>query len=228
MKPVQHYDPPKQRHVQGEIAPHGTPTRYVLHKCRCRLCTDAIGRVSTISKKRRAYGMTSDWEDILVDATAARDYIVKLARQGFGAMFVEKASGVGHTALWEIRSGRRKRIFPGTSDRILGVTLSDLQALKDRATVPAGPTRKLVDEILAAGFTKTYVAQRLGQKGPYLQVARHDVVFVRTADLVQQLHDELWRENAEGWKGTRGGRTYSGIKLRDVCRCHVERERSAA
>lgn len=223
MKPATYYDPPKQRHVQGEIAPHGTATRYVQHKCRCRACTDAIGRKSAIPAKRRGYGMRSDWEDCLVDAAEARAHILMLAKHGFGARYVEQVSGVGHTGMWEIRSGRRNRIFPGTADRILGVTLSDLRALKETATVPAKDTWKLVNEILAAGFTKVYIAQQIGQKGPGLQIAsggRSQFVFVRTANAIQKLHDELWRENAEGWKGVRGGKYYSGIRLRDVCRCH--------
>jgi hypothetical protein len=223
VKPVQHYDPPKQRHVQGEIAPHGTPTRYVQHKCRCQPCRDAIQAKEARSKRRRAYGMRSDWEDCLVDAAEAREHILTLAKHGFGAKVVERAAGVGHTALWEIRSGRHIRIFPGTRDRILGLTLSDLRAVKETATVPAIQTLRLVDEMVAAGFAKSWIARQIGQRTGGLQIA-NDFVFVRTARAIQGLHDRLWRENAEGWKGHRngpGGKLYSGIRMRDACRCKL-------
>ena len=228
MKPVSYFDRPPQRHVQGDIAPHGTATRYVQHKCRCQPCKDAFNAVSVASRKRRGYGMRSDWEDCLVDATEAREHILTLAKQGFGALIIERAAGIGHTALWEIRSGRRQRIFPGTRDRILGVTLSDLRANKETATVPAKDTLRLVDEMVAAGFAKVWIARQIGQTTGGLQVAQGSgkYVFVRTANAIKELHDRLWRENAEGWKGRgRHGVVYSGKRMRDVCRCYAKRRR---
>ena len=218
MKPAHHYDRPPQRHVPGEIAPHGTPTRYVQHKCRCQPCRDAFVALSNQARRRRAYGQRSDWEEFLVDATEAREHVLMLAKQGFGAKFVEQVSGIGHTALWEIRSGRRERIFPGTRDRILGVTLSDLRALKPTATVPAKDTLRLIDEMIAAGFAKSWIANQIG-KPSGLQIGTTGRVFVGSAQAVKELHDRLWRENAEGFKRSRFGVHYSGRRMREVCKC---------
>lgn len=230
MKPVRYYAPPKQLHVKGEIAPHGTPTRYVQHKCRCEACREAICQKEAASRRRRGYGLTSDWEDSLVDATEARRYLKQLDRMGVPFNRMEELTGVGHTALWQIKSGRRKRIFPATADAILGVSWSDyLENGRPNNRVDAAETHRLIGEILAAGFTKVFVAHHLGQTGPGLQLAK-DTVTLRHARAVQELHDRLWRENAEGYRGHRnapGGRIYSGIRMRDTCRCRLAEEPEA-
>lgn len=223
--PAIYKDPPRQTHRKGKIAPHGTSTRYVQHKCRCGPCTDEIVRIAQIHRRRKAYGLQSDWEDNLVSAARARDYLIKLNEQGFGANAIEKASGVNHNTLWLIRTGRRVKTFPGTADKILGVTLSDLHAVKDLAEVDGDETRRLIGEMLAAGFTKSWIAREIGARSG-LQIARSQRVFIGTERKIRNLHNRLWTENAEGFKGHRngpGGKLYSGVKMREVCKCEDRR-----
>lgn len=161
--------------------PHGTRLRY-LAGCKCFHCRRAN---SDYERERQAARQAGDWNG-LVDATEARQHIRKLSRQGIGRRAVAAASDVGETIIFEIRSGRRKRIRARTARKILAVTR---QAVSDRALVPAARAWQLIEQLLDEGFTKTHLARQLGYARA-LQLNRQRITAAN--DLaVQKLHRRL-------------------------------------
>lgn len=121
----------------------------------------------------------------LVPAGQARAHLLRLRRSGVGRRAVGAASDVGDTILQEILSKAKTQIRADTERRILAVSSG---ARADAALVPAGPTWKILDDLLARGFTKTYLGARLGSaaKIPSLQVRRGQIL-ARTALAVAKL-----------------------------------------
>lgn len=216
---VLRYAPPKQRHVQGEIAPHGTPTRYVQHKCRCPDCREAIRKKEAQNAKLRGYfDVVSDWEDGLVDAAGARAQLHRVTAAGIPFNQLEAVTGVGHTALHEIKTGRRTRVFPATQDAIMAISWRRLFEVAPANTpVPAAPSWRLLDELIAAGWPKSWIAGQLGH-GRALQLSR-SAIQMRHARAIKALHDRLWRDDAVGVRYCGRGRFSPGRRMREVCEC---------
>jgi hypothetical protein len=109
-----------------------------------------------------------------VDSDQARAHIIALGRRGVGYKAVSDACGVSRTILMEVRAGRKKTIRATTEKRILGV---DKGAVADGALIPALPSRRLLQSLVARGFTKTELARRLGSKSkhPALQFKRRRI-----------------------------------------------------
>ncbi len=164
--------------------PHGDRLRY-LGGCRCFKCRRSN---SDYERHRQAARAAGDWNGI-VDAAAARAHLIKLSRIGIGRRAVAAASDVAETVISEIRSGRKARIRARTERRILAVTKT---CASDHALVSARRTWKLLNELIAEGFTRTDLAARLGSSArhPALQI-KHDFVLARTAHRVEVLHRQL-------------------------------------
>jgi len=120
----------------------------------------------------------------LVPADGARAHVRKLGRLGIGYKSVGAACDVGHTILLLIRAGKRTRIRASTERRILGV---DRGALADGALVPAAPTWRRIDKLLAEDFSRAEIARRLGFSSPALQFGRKRVT-ARTAARVERFY----------------------------------------
>lgn len=78
---------------------------------------------------------------------------------------------------------------PATLAAILAVELEDARGAQK---VPAGPTWALINELLVAGYTRSYLARQLGAKTPALQLGR-ERVRASTARAVEELHARLIR-----------------------------------
>lgn len=161
--------------------PHGDRLRY-MSGCRCRDCRAAN---SAYERSRQAARRAGEWNGY-VSAERARRHLAELAAQGVGRRAVADACDVADSIVAKIKSGKRLQIRAETERRILAVS-ADMAA--DRALIPAGPTWRLLDELIAAGFTKTFIAQRLGYTRA-LQIGR-DTVTVKNAARVRRLHREL-------------------------------------
>lgn len=130
----------------------------------------------------------------LVDAAPVRAHLKRLQRAGVGHKSVAAACDVGKTLLAEILWGGKKTIRKRAADRVLAVTKD---AVADGGRVPAGPTWKLVDEIVAAGLSKMKIAKDIGQHGPALQLSRHKVL-ASTALAVRRLHARVMADGERG------------------------------
>jgi len=165
--------------------PHGVRMKY-LGGCRCLPCRGAYSQYETDRQREiKESGRKTGY----VSADEAREHLIMLSKNGVGRRSVHHASGVADSILHEIKLGRRKRIFAKTEHRILQV---DDTAKGAAGIVPAGPTWTLINELLEEGFTKSYLAERLGRKVPALQIHKERVT-VKTAVTIERLYGDIMR-----------------------------------
>lgn len=159
---------------------HGSYVKYKIDECRCPACTAA----------NRAYvrGLNARLEPPYVAAGVARDHVRELMAAGVGLKRIVKVSGVSQGAMWKLMYGKNgvpsKRIRRTTEQRLLAVAPADVAA---GAKIPAGPSWRLLDEMIAAGVPKSQIAEHLGQAGPGLQLGR-DEITARNAAAVADMH----------------------------------------
>lgn len=167
---------------------HGTRAKYVLDHCHCGPCTEA-NRVYARMRDRASRRPDEGLEPAYVDAAEAVAHVRWLATQGVGTRQVCDQAGVARSAVLKLLNGDRTRARRTTIDKLLAVSTLDRAG---GALVAAGPTWKLLDELIAHGHTRGSIAAQLGSKAktPALQL-RHDYVTQRSADAVAALHARL-------------------------------------
>ncbi len=193
-------DPPEPRHAEGRprfIAPdshraHGTYVKYVVERCTCEPCR-AANREYERARQRAIARPDQAWVPY-VPAGRARRHLAELSAAGVGPKTVAKISGVAHGALAKLvygdpKRGMRpsKRIRPETERKILAVTIDQATGAQN---IPGGPTWKLLDDLIARGFTKAWINHQLGNTSGGLQI-RRDFVRASTARKVEALHARL-------------------------------------
>lgn len=162
---------------------HGTRARYVTG-CRCPPCTNANREYA---RMRQKYNRMGDWNG-LVSAAKARQHMLKLSKKGIGRRTIQDVSGVGDTTLQRIRNGSKQKIRKKTEQAILAVTAD----VPNDATVvgEAGAMRK-IELLLAEGWTRTFLAHRLGYKTHALQFKRGRRMTARNVLRIERLYREL-------------------------------------
>jgi len=152
--------------------------------CRCQPCRQAAATYNKILERRRRNGV-----ETLFDNTEAREHLAWLSSKGVGLRTIQARSGVGRTTLHKIARGSARRSRAETIAAILAVG-THVRAPGGR--VDAGPTWKLLDDMLRYGYTHGYLAKRLGAvyDKPNLQIGR-TMVLQSTADKVAELHAQL-------------------------------------
>ena len=107
---------------------HGTRAKYVHERCRCIACRRANTAYQTANEKRHAYEAFGDVRPALVPADETREHLATLSRHGVGLRQVQKLTGIGRTALSQIRSGETRRVRFDTFDRITAVCCDERAA----------------------------------------------------------------------------------------------------
>lgn len=176
---------------------HGTRACYVFgpepgsdrsRGCRCEPCRDA-NRVYARDRDRATRRPDVVVTPAYVDASEAADHLRWLRSQGVGLRTVSARSGVSRSTLHQLAGGTRARATEATIDRILAV---GRHAAHGAALVEAKETWRLLDDLLAHGFTRTFLARSLGSAAtnPALQISR-DRVTAENARKVKDLHRRL-------------------------------------
>lgn len=167
---------------------HGDYVKYVIERCRCGPCSAA----ATAYNQRRVADRRNGIE-AYVHAGPARAHIRMLMRAGVGPKSIAHLAGVSHGAISKIvygdyrGRGPSKRIRSATEAAILAVTLDHADGGQK---IDAGPTLALLDNLVARGFTKTWIANQLGTQS--LQIAKTGgKVRASTARKVAELHEKL-------------------------------------
>lgn len=169
----------------AELA-RGCGTRLQYHAgCRCYSCRSAN---SAYERQRIAARKAGDWNG-LVDATKARQHLLALRKKGVGRAAVHDASGVGLTVIVAVCKGQKTHIRARTERRLLAVTPA---CRSDGALVSAKTTWRLVEQLVAEGFTKRRIARELGFKKQRLQLGKQRIT-VRNAARVERLYNKYMR-----------------------------------
>lgn len=171
--------------------PCGTRAKYVARSCRCAECRKA----NTLYERQRAKARIFGRWNGLVSADVAKARLEFLSCWGVGRRSVAAVTGLSQSGLALIRSGRKQWIRADTERRILAV---DARAYGAGHLLPAGPTWKLLDQLVKEGYTKMRLAQLLGRASNKGLQFRRDRVTAKTAMRVQQLY---WRLKGEIKKG---------------------------
>lgn len=138
---------------------HGTRAKYVVDGCRCHRCRQA--NTAYWRERRRRPGPA------LIPAAAVRDHLRWLQERGVGRRQVAALSGVPESVVAGVRSGGRRRVSIATADRLLSVTADQPAA---GALVDAAEARRLVELLVDAGRTRSWIAQELGATGRALRL----------------------------------------------------------
>jgi hypothetical protein len=179
----------------GERA-HGTHAR-AQQGCPCERCQAARAARREYNRRRRQAIARPDSVWIpYVSAQPAREHLAALSAAGMGLRTVARLSGVSHGALSKIVYGEpglgrapSARIRPDAHRRILAVRVSHAGGGQ---RVQAADTWRLIDELVAAGYSRSFLARALGSRAgrPTLQIGRTRVR-ASTARSVEDLHRRL-------------------------------------
>jgi hypothetical protein len=162
---------------------HGVRARYAVG-CRCDPCRKA----NTAYERERAQARRrGDWNG-LVDAARARAHLEQLSTAGVGYRSVSAACDVPTSTVAAIKMGKKLRIRARTEKAILAV---DAAAIGDHTLVPAKETWQLLRNLIYEGYTRTFLAKRLGSETHRgLQISKRKVL-ASTAQKVRKLYREL-------------------------------------
>jgi hypothetical protein len=127
--------------------------------------------------------------DCLVPADAVIAHLQKLSAAGVGYKSVAIASDVPAVLLYRIKAGKRTELRQSQQARILAV---DQHARAAGALVPAGPTRSLIQHLVAMGYSRSQLARWMGYKQPALDY-RGKSVSVKTAARIEILYRKIQR-----------------------------------
>ncbi len=173
---------------------HGTYAKAVVEGCDCQRCKKAKAAYSR-GRKQAIADPDKVWLPF-VSAEPARRHLAALSAAGVGLKTVGRLSGVSHGALSKIVYGEpgrgrppSRRVRPQTLQKILAVKVSDAPSGQ---RVSAGRTWQLIDELVAAGYTRAELAEAMGSQAaePWLQIGRR-TVRASTALAVERLHRDL-------------------------------------
>lgn len=169
--------------ILAKDRPCGTRLRYYAG-CRC----DACRAVSAAYERDRRAAKARGEGNGLVSAAPARAHLIWLSASGVGRKTAADAAKVASTVVCLVIEGKRLKIRAQTERRILAVTVD---AAADRAYIDAAPTWKLVDALLASGYSRKRLASEMaGRPTRSLQLCP-DRVTARNAELVRQVHARL-------------------------------------
>lgn len=164
--------PPEHKHAVNR-------TCYVQHQCRCDPCRDANRDRYRARSKAIAYGR---YDTGLVDATPVREHVLKLAEVGIGYKRLAELAGIGITAARSVLWGRQepgprygeipKRIKRETAEKILAVQPT-LENLAGGMPVPARPTVRRIEALIAFGYSQNRIANLMGWHSGNLAALRH-------------------------------------------------------
>lgn len=167
------------------------PTCYQKCKCRCDDCKHAQSRYAKQRRVRLAQGIND-----LVDATPAREHVLKLMSMGLSHGTIALRAGMpnsGMQSLLGVKSNAKqvKRIHRRTAARILRVTYAPIVGL--HFTAATGSRRRLQDLALR-GFGAAEVAALCGiQKHTITEVRNglRSLVRFETEQAIADMHKRL-------------------------------------
>lgn len=174
---------------------HGTPVCYKRDRCRCDACRQAAYRYDKRGAHQARQGSTPTG---LIDATAARNHLLRLRATGLGWWQIEARTGIHRTGLRRIAGDLpnrppSRRIRATAAAAILATTTDPLRP-GDRGMVdPTGSIRRL-QALATLGWPQEWLRERLGCSGVTMGRLRGhgQPIIAATAVKIAALYNELW------------------------------------
>jgi hypothetical protein len=118
-----------------------------------------------------------------------------LRGQGASQKAIARAADLNVKTIAELENSVLTRIRPETEQDILALTIGQVREFEKHGrwgrTEPAAPVLQLVDEMVALGWPKAWIAREIGQQRA-LQLGRnHDTVSVANASKIRQLRQSV-------------------------------------
>lgn len=146
--PIAHCTHPRATHV------HGTVTAYKYCKCRCDTCKKAVAKDFALRELDTARNGPR-----LVEATTVREHIHHLTtHHGMTLTHIAAAANTTPAHLRIVFTREGHKVTRTMRDRILAVTPTTTTPLADTSHVPATPTRRRVQALIAIGWTAANIA----------------------------------------------------------------------
>lgn len=165
--------------------------------CRCDDCKQAKAEYSREYERRKVLERWGMAEPTLIDSTPSRQHLDYLMASGMGHKQIAKVSGVALTVIQRLvgiaTSRPAHRVTRATEAKILAVQPT-LDNLAPKRLVPAGPTARRVQALVALGYPMKHLAERLGILQQNFLLHNYDdshTVTAATARSVAALYDEL-------------------------------------
>ena len=161
--------------------------------CRCGDCQAASYRAKI---QRELAILRGEWHPF-VDAQPARARVQQLQAGGLSLYSIAAMAGVRPNTLVHLTGGTQGskpagRIRPETEAAILGLRVSR-RSIPGRAMVDAAGAQRRIQALIALGWTRSQLAQRLGVKDTNLgTMLSRTHVRAATAMAVHGLYDSLW------------------------------------
>ena len=187
---------------------HGTKNSYVLDKCRCQDCRNAV---AAYARQARSVTALHEWDQDqpatptdLVDAAPVRAHFRRLSAAGIGWKRVCEVAGVPDSTAYVILWGKggsdpkehrppRKRVRRSTADKILAVQPT-LSSYRDGAIIPPTGTMRRLQALMTLGYSIKNLGERLdilpANMRPLVRGTRG--VRLTTAKKVAALYEQLW------------------------------------
>jgi transcriptional regulator with XRE-family HTH domain len=192
------------------LPPHGTISRRKHHGCKCCDCCEAV-RAYTANRHRAQADGT--WQ-AYVDAEPVRQHLLRLQASNVPIREVVRLTGLPHRTIAGFLyptgagRGRKRSARPETARKILAVT----NGIAVPTTVDAIGTRRRFQALIAAGWTQSQIAKRVGLTPPHLSsiVNEHVItIYGRTALAVADAYEVLRRQRPEKQGVSAAGATRS-------------------
>jgi hypothetical protein len=176
---------------------HRTLTCYTDYRCRLPEC---VRRYNDRNNERlRAH--KSGTYNALVDATPARQHILRLQRAEMSAEAIAHVAGVSVHSILDIlrphptkRRGRRRRITPDLAAKILAVKHD--QRISGR--VDATGTKRRVQALVALGWPVSHISRHVGlSRENAAEILDRARVYNSTATAIANAYDTLRRKRPE-------------------------------
>lgn len=165
---------------------HGTYAAYKLDACRCKPCSKTAVDYDRTRIRQTAYGR---WQPY-VDAHPARQHVRALQAAGIGLKRIADLAGISHGSLAKLMYGERqrnlapsKRLRPATATALLAVQ-PDPAACAPGTRIPARPTWRRIEGLVALGYPKAWIAEQLG-RARCIQFGSDEVLASTAADVVR-------------------------------------------
>lgn len=176
---------------------HGERNCYVIDRCRGAACREAIRVYEQHRRRQRAYGRHA-----YADAAPAVEHVRSLMAAGLGWKRIAEKAGVASSSVYPLLYGRpdrnggrpRTKARKATVDALLAVPMPGLDDFGGGHVIDGTGTRRRLQALVAIGWAKSRLADRLGWLPGNLGrlIEGSAMVTVATARAVRALYDELW------------------------------------